>query len=703
MSRSLYLSATAPGSGKVIVALGLLEYLLRKSTRIGFFRPVISDLPSGAPDADIDLILGHFGLAQSYEDSFAWNHREYASLLSEDKTDAVLDRIIARYKALEARCDFVLCDGTDFVGELSALEFDFNAEIARNLGCPVLMIGNGEHRDIEDAVHALRIATDAYHERACPLAGVLVNKVNPAQLPNWRDALEWEFGGTGSILATLPHEPMLASPRVAEIAAVLSAQVLFGTDRLGSLAGEFLIAAMQVQHALTHLHEGQLVITPSDRADVIIGMLQADQSAAYPRLAGLLLSGGQPPEPAIVKLIEGSPDPLPILLTDSDTYATATRVRQVKPRLAADDKEKIQRGIALFDQHVDLARLEPELAAIRAGGMTPKLFTYNLAQQARSDRRHIVLPEGEEPRILRAAATLLAGELVELTLLGRRAEIEALVRKLGIPLDLGQARIIDPADAKRREHYATVFHQARCHKGVSLDAALDLMLDVSYFGTLMVHCGDAGGMVSGAVHTTQHTIRPALQIIKTRPGISLVSSVFLMCLDDGVVVYGDCAVNPNPNSAELAEIAIASADTAGAFGIEPRVALLSYSSGASGQGEDVDRVREAVALARRKRPELALDGPMQYDAAVEPSVAAQKMPGSAVAGRASVFVFPDLNTGNNTYKAVQRETGAIAIGPILQGLNKPVNDLSRGCTVEDIVNTVIITAIQAQTAAQPSV
>ena len=226
--------------------------------------------------------------------------------------------------------------------------------------------------------------------------------------------------------------------------------------------------------------------------------------------------------------------------------------------------------------------------------------------------------------------------------------------------------------------------------------AYDLMTDVSYFGTMMVYKGHADGMVSGAVHTTLHTIRPALQFIKTKPGVSIVSSIFFMCLPDRVSVFGDCAVNPNPTAGQLAEIAISSADSSRRFGIEPLVALLSYSSGTSGEGAEVDKVRQATALVRQKRPDLKVEGPIQYDAAVDPVVGRQKLPDSEVAGQASVLIFPDLNTGNNTYKAVQRETGALAIGPMLQGLNKPVNDLSRGCTVEDIFNTVVITAIQAQ-------
>jgi phosphate acetyltransferase len=322
------------------------------------------------------------------------------------------------------------------------------------------------------------------------------------------------------------------------------------------------------------------------------------------------------------------------------------------------------------------------------------MFEYNLIERAKSDRRHIVLPEGVEDRILRAAEIVLRRNAADLTLLGNVDEIQKKIATLG--LDLKRAQIVDPSRSEWLGDFGETFFQLRSHKGVPRDLARDTMLDVSYFGTMMVHKGLADGMVSGSVHTTQHTLRPAFEFIRTKPGYSLISSVFFMCLADRVLVYGDCAVNPNPNPEQLADIAIASAETAKAFGIEPRIAMLSYSTGESGKGEDVEKVREATQIARERRPDLKIEGPIQYDAAIDASVAATKMPKSEVAGQATVFIFPDLNTGNNTYKAVQRSANAVAIGPVIQGLNKPVNDLSRGCTVTDIVNTVAITAIQAQ-------
>ncbi|MGZ8216215.1 phosphate acetyltransferase [Methylomagnum sp.] len=696
MTTSLYINTIEPGSGKVVVALGIIEYALRKTARVGFFRPVIHQPAPGQRDEDIDLILRHFWLPQPYDASYAWFHHEVSELLSQDRADEVLDKIIRVYKHLEQHCDFILIEGTDFRGLVSALEFDFNCEIAQNLGCPVLMVGSAHGYGTRDALHAARISVDAYEERGCPVAGILLNKAHPAQVPELRAALEAECGESQKLLAVLPFDEKLDSPRVREVAEQLGAEVLFGHGRLDGLISGYLVGAMQVQNVLERLREDHLVITSGDRADILIGLLEADRSVNYPRLAGILLSTGIKPEPVVDRLVQGLRDPLPILSVKDDTFVTAAKLGEVHTAMAAGDKDKIQRAIALFDEYVDFSRIEGRLEKIWFQGMTPRMFTYNLVQQARANRRHIVLPEGTEPRILKAAADLVARKIVDLTLLGSAPHIEKVARGQGIPLDLTAVKIVNPADSPHLRSYAQTYHELRKHKGITLDAAQDCLLDVSYFGTMMVHHGHADGMVSGAVHTTQHTIRPALQFIKARPGFSIVSSVFFMCLEDGVVVYGDCAVNPDPTAEQLAEIAISSADTARTFGIEPRVALLSYSSGESGEGQDVEKVRQATRLARERRPDLLLEGPIQYDAAVDPSVAAQKMPGSAVAGRATVFVFPDLNTGNNTYKAVQRETEALAIGPILQGLRKPVNDLSRGCTVDDIVNTVVITAIQAQ-------
>ena len=330
----------------------------------------------------------------------------------------------------------------------------------------------------------------------------------------------------------------------------------------------------------------------------------------------------------------------------------------------------------------------------RTDVVTPLRFLHELISRARADRRRIVLPEGEDARVLRAAEILQRRDVCDLVVLGPAAAVRELASREGV--DLTGIELVDPADSPDLERYAQEYARLRAHKGVDAERAREVMQEGAYFGTMMVHLGDVDGMVSGAAHTTANTIRPALEFVKTKPGVSIVSSVFFMLLPDRALVYGDCAVNPDPDAQQLADIAVASAATAAQFGVDPRVAMLSYSTGASGSGQSVDKVRAATELVRERAPELKVEGPLQYDAAVNASVAASKMPGSEVAGQATVFVFPDLNTGNNTYKAVQQSSGAVAVGPVLQGLNKPVNDLSRGTTVEDIVNTVAITAIQAQ-------
>ena len=699
MTSSLYISTTETGSGKALISLGIIELILRKTSKVAFFRPVIRQQPNGKQDEDINLILTYFALNQEYEQAFGLYTDEVQELIGQGNYDEVIEKIIAKYKNLEQNYDFILCEGSDYLGQVSAFEFDLNTEIAKNLGCPILILGNADCRSLQEVIAPVKMSLKSYLARECQVIGIVFNKANPELLEQLSIALENKFDNTNYLLAVIPYEPKLSSPRVREIAQKLNAKVLYGHKRLDNLVLDYVIGAMRLENAITRLKEDSLIITPGDRSDMIIGLLQAHQSVNYPHLSGVLLSGDLQPEASILRLIDGLYDPIPILSVPTNTYETSELVKQIHTFLVPSDRQKIALSINLFDDYVNLNQLEEKIKTIKVKGITPKMFIYNLWQQAKSHKKHIVLPEGKEIRILRAAAILLNRELVNLTLLGNPEKIEQIINRNGISLDLSKVQIIDPARSDKFDFYAEQFYQLRKHKGATPELAREYLLDVSYFGTMMVYAGDADGMVSGSVHTTQHTLRPALQLIKTQPGYSLVSSVFFMCLEDRVLVYGDCAINPNPNAQQLAEIAIASADTATAFGIEPKVALLSYSSGTSGKGEQVEKVRTATAIARQRRPDLKLEGPIQYDAAVDFTVGSQKMPNSQVAGQASVLIFPDLNTGNNTYKAVQRETGAIAIGPVVQGLNKPVNDLSRGCTVDDIINTVAITAIQTQSKA----
>ena len=696
MTNSIYITTTEPYSGKSLVSLGVAELLLRRSQNVGVFRPVIEAPPARQRDKNIDLLLTHYNLDIDYQDTYAFYRREVSDLIAEGRYDEILDKIIEKYKILESQCDFVLCIGSDFEGS-SAMEFDYNADIARNLGSPVLIVTSAREQTIEEVINEIKIAHEAFEEHGCQILGTIVNRADAEVMYDLLEALEDELPDRKTLLSVIPAREMLSSPTIKEVCEHMGARVLYGEDQLDRLAYHYLVIAMRIRNYLTHLKSNALLITPGDRSDVILSALQAHQSQNYPKIAGLLLTGGLRPPATVDLLLSGLSDIIPILSVSTDTYQTAMNIGHVRSYITADSQAKIKLSLRLFERHVDTVALEQQLSALPDQGITPKMFIYNLVQQAKSDKKHIVLPEGGDERILRAAASLRRNNVVDLTFLGKREKVESAIYNLGLRRELRDVPIIDPAGAPKAEEYAQELMELRKHKGMNMDMALDQLTDVSYFGTMMVYMGDADGMVSGAMHTTQHTIRPALQFVKTKPGFSVVSSVFFMALPDRVLVYGDCAVNPNPTAEQLAEIAIASADTAVAFGIkQPRIAMLSYSSGESGKGADVMRVRAATELAKERRPDLILEGPMQYDAAVSADVAAAKMPGSKVAGQATVFIVPDLNTGNNTYKAVQRETGAIAIGPVLQGLNKPVNDLSRGCTVDDVINTVAITAIQAQ-------
>jgi phosphate acetyltransferase len=487
---------------------------------------------------------------------------------------------------------------------------------------------------------------------------------------------------------------VLVAPSVRTVMEAIDGTLLRGDPEL--LAREALgvvVAAMSMVNVLPRLIDGSIVVVPGDRAEVLLAVVMANASATFPSIAGIVLNGGfDIPEP-IDRLLDGVRTTLPIIRTELGSYETAVRITKSRGRLAADSQRKYDTALALFEQYVNADALLARLDVSRADVVTPLMFEYGLLDRARQHRKHIVLPEGEDDRILRAAATLLARGVAQLTILGE--EIEVRSRAIGLGLDISGAAVVSPFDDILRMRFAVEYARLRVHKGITIDQAADTVTDPSYFGTMMVHLGLADGMVSGAAHTTAHTIRPAFEIIKTRDDVSVVSSVFLMALADRVLVYGDCAVIPDPTAGQLADIAISSSETAAQFGIEPRVAMLSYSTGDSGAGADVEKVRQATALVRSRMPDLAVEGPIQYDAAADAAVAATKMPNSTVAGRATVFIFPDLNTGNNTYKAVQRSAGAVAIGPVLQGLRKPINDLSRGALVDDIVNTVAITAIQA--------
>jgi phosphate acetyltransferase len=676
-----------------------MEMLIRKICRVGFFRPIINvDPGSEKRDNDIDLISTHFKLDIPYENMFGYTATEASNLLSLGKEEEIIEVVLAKYNQLAEFCDFVLCEGTDFASAFAAFEFDINAEISKNLGSPVLLVANAYQKTIDDTVRSIELALDSLGEKGCQTVATIVNRTDLQYGDTFITRLRERHLTKSQLAYAIPNEPSLGNSTVGEISTILGAEVLYGEEELNRHVYNFTVAAMQLRNFLTRIGHGSLIITPGDREDVIISCFAAASSSSMENISGILLTGGLKPEEPIWNLIRGFPLKVPVLSVKENTFPTAALVNNIHAVISPDDERKITQAIALFEKSVDVEQLGEQVITTRTTIVTPKMFEYELVQKAKSHKQHIVLPEGEEERVLRAAEILLRREVVDITLLGNEQQIRDRISELG--LHLNEANIIEPMRSDIFDEYVETYFGLRKHKGVTVELARDVMCDVNYFATMMIYKGQADGMVSGAVHSTAATIRPAFEIVKTKSGFSIVSSVFLMCLADRVLVYGDCAVNPNPNASQLAEIALSSAHTARTFGIEPIVAMLSYSTGESGKGEDVERVREATKIAQEKAkesyPDLKIDGPIQYDAAVDTSVARTKMPGSEVAGKATVFIFPDLNTGNNTYKAVQRSAGAVAIGPVLQGLKCPVNDLSRGCTVADIVNTVAITAVQAQ-------
>ncbi len=692
MSNSLYIAAVEPASGKSLIVLGITELISHRINKLGFFRPVIRS--GDVPDNDIELIRSQYSLQTPYDSHYAVTYEHALDLSSSGREQELLKLIVAKYKQLEKQCDFIICEGTDFSGISSAFEFNFNALVANHLGCPVLIAGSGHGKTPDETLDVMHAAHRAFAREHCTIAASVINRVAPEDLAETKQLLQTDWSEEDPVFA-IPERSELAVPTIGEIAKSLNARVLYSDpEKLMSEALSYKIAAMHLPNFLNHIEQGSLVIAPGDRADIILGCVATTFSANYPKISGLVLTGGFEPAPQVKRLIDGfARAPVPILLVESDTHATSMHIDSIRAVIAPNNQRKIATALGAFESHVDLDALVKRIEVTRSDAVTPLMFEYQLITRAKANRQHIVLPEGTEERILLASEILLRRDVAQLTLLGNEEKIRSKIATLGI--DLAGITIIDPLHSQHRSRFAELFTEIRSHKGMTLEVAADMMLDVNYFGTMMVLEELADGMVSGSAHTTTQTIRPAFQIIKTRKSCSTASSVLFMCLEDRVLVYGDCAINPNPDAQQLADIAIASADTALMFGIDPLVAMLSYSTGQSGHGEDVDRVTEATRIARASRPDLKIEGPIQYDAAIDASVASTKLPDSEVAGRATVFIFPDLNTGNNTYKAVQRSAGALAVGPVLQGLRRPVNDLSRGCTVADIVNTVAITAVQA--------
>ena len=695
MSKAIYIASSEPNSGKSVIILGLMNLLVGRIKSIAYFKPVVNEPAETSKDIHIETILSQFGLKIKYTDTYAFTYDELLHHRSEGSNSLIIDTIISKFKKLEETHDFVVVEGTSFNGDGASFEFDYNIDIAKNLGIPLILITKGDNNTPEEIGNSILSAYQTLHDKEVQVLAIIANKIKADDVEDLGQILKTRLPND-VLNAVIPFNKDLSNPTMKEIVEAVGGKLILGDNLLSNQVDHFIVGAMQLRNCLTRLKENTLIVTPGDRADIIVAMLQANLSKNYPKVAGMILSGGLEPEEPIMKLMEGLETVIPMVQVESGTFETVNTVGAVQSRIYADNKPKIELAISTFEKHIDAEAIINRIVTSHPEGITPRMFQYQLVKRAKLHKKHIVLPEGKDDRVLIAASKLLKQQVVKLTILGKKEEIAARLTKLNISLNPEQVTIVDPVESQDFQDYVNTLYELRKTKNVNLEMARDMMTDGSYFGTMMVYKGDADGMVSGAINTTQHTIRPALQFVKTKPGVSTVSSIFFMCLPDRVTVFGDCAVNPNPTSEQLADIAISSAESSIMFGIEPKIAMLSYSSGNSGQGEDVDKVRRATEIVKQLRPDLKVEGPIQYDAAVDPVVGKQKMPNSPVAGQASVLIFPDLNTGNNTYKAVQRETGALAIGPMLQGLNKPVNDLSRGCTVDDIFNTVVITAIQAQ-------
>ncbi|MFJ1768883.1 phosphate acetyltransferase [[Kitasatospora] papulosa] len=690
MTRSVYVTGIDRGDGRQVVDLGVMELLTRQVDRVGVFRPLVHD----GPDRLFELLRARYRLSQSAETVFGLDYQEASAVQAEKGTDELVSLLVERFHQVARDYEVVLVLGSDFAATQVPDELALNARLANEFGSSVIAVVGGKDQDAGSVRAETRNAYRAYAGLGCDVLAMIVNRVASEDRADIAERLRTQLPVPCSVL---PDDPALSAPTVSQITTALGGTVLLGDDSgLARDALDFVFGGAMLPNLLKALTPGCMVVTPGDRADLVIGSLAA-HSAGTPPIAGVLLTLNERPGEEILRLAARLAPGTPVIAVAGGSFPTAGELFALEGKLNAATPRKAETALGLFERHVDTGALLERLSVARSGRVTPMMFEHELLEQARSDRRRVVLPEGTEERVLRAADVLLRRDVCDLTLLGDTDVIRKKAADLGI--DLAGTHVVDPQTSELRQGFAERYAALRAHRGVTVELAYDVVSDVNYFGTLMVQEGLADGMVSGSVHSTAATIRPAFEIIKTKPEASIVSSVFFMCLADKVLVYGDCAVNPDPDAEQLADIAVQSAVTASRFGVDPRIAMLSYSTGTSGTGADVDKVREATERVRASRPDLRIEGPIQYDAAVEPSVAATKLPASEVAGRATVLIFPDLNTGNNTYKAVQRSAGAVAVGPVLQGLRKPVNDLSRGALVQDIVNTVAITAIQAQSEA----
>jgi len=699
MAQSIMVVANEAGTGKSVVSCGIFDQLERHGTRAAYFKPVGIKGEGAGTDPDVNFVHHTLGLTASVDKAVGASSVDVTHAIQAGHYDEALDKILEVHSRLAQTAQVVVCEGVDSMRDFPALDSDINIDIAKNVDAVTVLVAGAKNRCVDEVVEHIALARSQLMERGAQMCGVVVNRCDKERHRDFTESLRKRLDEMGvTLFGVLPDLPELSELRLRDVVRTLGAKVLAGQSRLDARISSVMIAAMGLDNALHYIENRCLVVTPGDREEILLGAAAASVCENFAKPAGVVLTGGFEPRRKVMQLVEGlCKDTLPIVAVDKNTYNTAIKINELRPVLDEHQEEKALAIRAAMEEYVNLDKLLGQKLSSATPIVTPRRFLNMLRDKAREKKMTIVLPEGNVERMLKAAEELRRQDIVDLIVIGNKAELKKLVDTLNVKLD-DHVEFVDPETDSQKEDYIKTLVELRKHKGMHEATARDLLSDRNYYGTMMVHKGRAHGMVSGSTTTTAATLRPAFEFIRPKPGIETVSSVFFMCLPDKVLVYADCAVIPKPTVEQLADIAIASAETARSFGMEPRVAMLSYSTGTSGKGADVDFVRDATKLARERNPNLNVEGPIQYDAAIDPGVAKTKMPDSKVAGKANVFIFPDLNTGNNTYKAVQRSAGAIAIGPVMQGLRKPVNDLSRGATITDIVNTVIVTAIQAQSA-----
>lgn len=696
MPHTLFLAPIGSSVGLTSVALGVLRALDSRGVRVAFFKPV--GQPSGR-GATLERSTLFVRQTTALEPTSPMPLDEAERLIASHRSDELMSRVVSDFHRAAAGADIVVVEGLVHTPD-TPLEVELNERLIETLSAELVLVGALNGSSVAEFVERARLAAEQYSGgRFERVLGIIANRVQGA-----KDALRIELtealgsaggarGSTLRLLGAIPDNPELGACRSVDVMRHLGAEVLNEGELATRRVKRFTLLARTVPNLIHTLVPGSVLVTPCDRSDVVLAVAMAVMNAIP--IAGLILTGERSELPMSVLSLcaPAFATGLPVLRVPTNSWETVQRLGRMSQEIPEDDLERVQLGMSFIAEHLDTDYIVRHAQAPVEARLSPAAFCYRLTELAKERPARIVLPEGNEPRTVRAAAICAERNIARCVLLGDPDEVRRVAAGLEIALP-HDVELLDPASVRRG--YVGTLLEMRRHKGMTEKTAAELLEDNVWLGTLMLARGEVDGLVSGAVHSTANTIRPALQIIKTKPDARVVSSVFFMCLPDQVVVYGDCAVNPDPDVETLCDIAIQSADSARRFGITPRVAMLSYSTRDSGSGSDVDKVREATLLVQKRRPDLIVDGPLQYDAAAIAEVAAQKAPNSSVAGQATVFVFPDLNTGNTTYKAVQRSANVVSIGPMLQGMNRPVNDLSRGALVEDIVYTIAITAVQAR-------